>query len=227
MSLEKFRNYIKIRDKKCLITGYHHEECDVCHLVPLTICEQLQPNLMYDPNNGILLNTTLHRLFDKFKWTFDIYDWVQIKDQYYCKLLVNPNSNPKNSMINQYRNQYVPAPLECFPFMYIHYQIYVNHLLHGQISDANYKSLLNDDLIFKYLCQNPLPIEKLLKHEFLNFIKKNGLIKTKANHYPMHGILNRQTSTQQEDQYLIWWNYYPYQMQSWLKKNFLNRQTSI
>lgn len=70
----QFRQAIHSRDRSCLITKLNQFECDCAHIIPYTICDKYAKELIYDLRNGLFLSKNLHALFDKFYWTFDIYD---------------------------------------------------------------------------------------------------------------------------------------------------------
>ena len=57
----KFREAIIERDKKCIITGNGELMCQAAHIKPYCLCED---NEKFDPNNGILLDSSYHKLFD-------------------------------------------------------------------------------------------------------------------------------------------------------------------
>lgn len=59
---QKFRNQLERRYKQCIISGDDLEMCEACHIVPYSESEYEQ---MYDVNNGLLLTSSLHKLFDK------------------------------------------------------------------------------------------------------------------------------------------------------------------
>jgi hypothetical protein len=58
---QEFREKLIKLDKKCIISGDHSNECQACHIIPVSEKET------YNTNNGILLNLNLHNMFDKFK----------------------------------------------------------------------------------------------------------------------------------------------------------------
>lgn len=56
-----FRNKLKDRYKKCIITNTGDKCCDACHIIPFN---ESSPQEQYEVNNGLLLRTDLHKLFD-------------------------------------------------------------------------------------------------------------------------------------------------------------------
>ena len=136
----QFRQSIYFRDKRCLITKCDECECDACHIIPLYIYQKFNLPFQYDRKNGLLMTKSLHTLFDRFLWTLDIYD-LQIQDnKYRLKLLIKPNH--LNLSINHYQNQYINIPIECYPFMYIHYQMFIA---------TNYEIELNVPKLYNFI----------------------------------------------------------------------------
>ena len=62
---EEFKKAVKTRyNNKCIITGHDIVKCDVAHIIEFSKC--LTQYEKYDVNNGLLLSTEMHRLFDKY-----------------------------------------------------------------------------------------------------------------------------------------------------------------
>lgn len=57
----KFRNAIIERDKRCIITGMNANICEACHVIPYSLIDEKN---RFNPDNGILLECGLHKLFD-------------------------------------------------------------------------------------------------------------------------------------------------------------------
>lgn len=89
------------RYKTCIISKNTHDICDAAHIVPY--CE-LDDNKKYNVDNGILLRTDLHNLFDKKileinpntlivsfneKWLLDNKNYEQYNN---IKINIHPNS---------------------------------------------------------------------------------------------------------------------------------------
>ena len=64
----KYRNDLIKRYKSCIVTGKHASICEASHIIPFMECTNEQK---YDINNGLLLCSELHKLFDINKVTFD------------------------------------------------------------------------------------------------------------------------------------------------------------
>jgi hypothetical protein len=61
-----FSNFIKQRDKRCVITGkYNILECEACHIVPVKMGGS------YNIDNGLLINLIHHKTFDDNLWSIN------------------------------------------------------------------------------------------------------------------------------------------------------------
>lgn len=58
-----FRDNLISRYKKCIITGNGVDVCQACHIIPFSESKN------YDVNNGLLLDNSIHSLFDKYLLT--------------------------------------------------------------------------------------------------------------------------------------------------------------
>jgi hypothetical protein len=295
----QFRNAVCSRDQHCVVTKFDICECDACHIIPYSICEKYEWNFINDRRNGILLTKSAHTLFDRFYWTFDIYDIKcidmtcddsrksddekssespqlspnmspmsiesspmsigfspmstglssmstsfspmstglspmsidltpnsspksksrlktkfslnQTGPRYYCGLIISKNI--ANLTINNYRNQLVEIPIECFPFIYVHYQMYIannykNTLTYSEVPKL-YEEIIQHDSVFKYLNENEIPVDALINGQFRDHLIKNKIIRVKnRNEYFVNAVTDSQVIDGQE-YYKIWWDHYP------------------
>ena len=66
---KEYRESVReLYDRKCLITNYSYKRCEVCHIKPF--CESA-PEEQYNIYNGILLDCSLHKLFDLHLFSID------------------------------------------------------------------------------------------------------------------------------------------------------------
>ena len=92
MSQSQFRDALINKYKHCIITENSFEECEACHIVPHS------EEINYDINNGLLLNRSLHKLFDDYFWT--------IHPETMCVIISDKARNKKLSC-NQYENLFI------------------------------------------------------------------------------------------------------------------------
>jgi putative restriction endonuclease len=59
---QTFRKDLIDRYSNCIITGCNEIVCEACHIIPFSTCEDEDK---YSINNGLLLRSDLHNLFDK------------------------------------------------------------------------------------------------------------------------------------------------------------------
>lgn len=112
VSQSKFRNDIIKRDQKCIISGYHLDECDAAHIIPHSISKS------YNRSNGILLNRCLHKLFDDYDFSINP-DTKRIEIR----------QESTNKSINAYRNKEILIPDECINNIRWHYQNFLNQII--------------------------------------------------------------------------------------------------
>ena len=60
---DNFRKQLINKYKKCLISGNGELVCEACHIKPYVLSNDDEK---YDINNGLLLDSTHHKLFDRF-----------------------------------------------------------------------------------------------------------------------------------------------------------------
>ncbi len=90
----EFRQKIVTRDKYCVITMCHSDMCEACHIIPYSECNECEK---YDINNGLLLESGIHKLFDKYSWSINpITQHIEISST-----LLNDKSY---ELINKYNN---------------------------------------------------------------------------------------------------------------------------
>jgi hypothetical protein len=231
MSINQFRQSVYLRDKHCLVTGVDENECDAAHIIPHNICDKYAPQFSHDTKNGLLLNKCDHTLYDRFYWTFDIYDLkCETKGRYKCRLIVNKTG--KNLTIKQYQEEYIEIPLECYPYLYVHYQMYIIHnYREGKVlnMDQEYQHLLFKDRVFRYLRLNQTPVHHLMNNTFRQFITQHHLIRKKHHkdeHY-VNAIIRHRTEDDDETYYLIWWDHLPKYESTWEPEKNLTQKSLV
>lgn len=99
---DTFRKELIERYKKCIITNAIEEICEACHIIPHSICEEKDK---YNVNNGILLRSDFHKLFDKGLLNIDFENSIIILSQ---KIMQDENMidyhKYQNKKINIHKN---------------------------------------------------------------------------------------------------------------------------
>lgn len=215
----QFRESVCKRDRRCLITRFDQRECDACHIIPSRLCSKYNLPFAYSQRNGILLTKSLHTLFDQFIWTFDIYDitFDENKKKYKSKIIISPGH--RNLSIHNYKNLYGYFPIECFTFMYVHYQMFILHNFkkvrkNPQTIENSYCSILRYDPIFKYLYENEIPVQYLINKDFKNFLLNQGVTQLSQ----INAIVKHKNY---QEKYFVWWNHLPYSDCSWEEQSNL------
>ena len=95
----QFRKSVINHYKKCIISGLNVKRCEVAHIKPFSQCDI---NEKYDPNNGLLLDSGLHKLFDRYEFSINPETYMLVTkmddddlglDEYQNKILnIEPNS---------------------------------------------------------------------------------------------------------------------------------------
>jgi predicted restriction endonuclease len=115
----KFRKEVKARyNNKCIISEVSVERCDVAHIIPFSECNEINK---YDINNGLLLDTALHRLFDKYYFS------INPKTN---KIEVNMNlKNLEDLCIKDYNNKHIEVFENSKKYLEKHYKEYNKYLI--------------------------------------------------------------------------------------------------
>lgn len=111
----EFRKQIIERDKHCIITNSNSAMCDACHIIPFSECND---NDQYNINNGFLLNSGLHKLFDKYLWSINPYTQT-------IKVHNDILHDESYTQINIYHNKVISYNNEIFPFLLKHYETFL------------------------------------------------------------------------------------------------------
>ena len=110
-----FRKSVLMKYDRCLITNYGVRRCEIAHIKPFSVCND---NEKYDHNNGLLLDSSIHKLFDKYEFTIDPETFEMIvKD------------DPDNDLgLNEYNGKKLDISLDSREYIRYHYNEYINRL---------------------------------------------------------------------------------------------------
>ncbi len=90
-----YRNEIIKRFNNCILSNMHYDVCEAAHIIPFSDA----PNEdCYNIDNGLLLNSILHKLFDKYDWS--------INPETYCIEIFN-KSPPIYNIMKEYEGKYI------------------------------------------------------------------------------------------------------------------------
>lgn len=221
--MSNFRRAVHRRDRNCLVTHYNRCECEVCHIIPRTICKKYAPQFTYSPHNGLYMSSSIHTLYDQFVWTFDIYDVKYDATTMEYSMAVIANAHCKNTSIQPFVGQYIQVPIESYPFLYIHYQIFtIYNYEQTDNREHIYQELLEEDRVFNYLVNNPLPVDHILSHTMGQHLINQGQLDhpSDTDHQYINTILKRHNN-----EYLVWWDYLPQSEASWEPVECLTEQS--
>lgn len=112
--------------QKCPITHGHITYCDNAHIIPKHVCEGLGvQSFITDINNCILLHCGLHRSFDNFKWTFDVFSCKEINTTLVSIEILESCVDPDKIGMKMRVNTII-IPKNILPFLWVHYMVYLN-----------------------------------------------------------------------------------------------------
>lgn len=110
----EFKKYLIERDKHCIITKSDINICDICHIIPHCDCHG---NIKYDINNGIILESGLHKLFDKYLWSINPQTkLIEIKPH-----ILNDTSY---ELLNKHHNKYIDFDNSITTTLQHHYNMF-------------------------------------------------------------------------------------------------------
>ena len=101
-----YRDAIITRYNRCVVSDMCVEVCEAAHIIPFSRCEN------FDIDNGLLLNSILHKLFDKYYWS--------INPSSLC-IEINKVSTDIYNILKLYENKHIKI-LSCFPETIINLQ---------------------------------------------------------------------------------------------------------
>ncbi len=190
---------LKLFKQKCPITNFFFNECDVCHIIPQSVNNTFKDNVY----NCILLSSSLHRLFDTFMWTFDVFSAVENEKGFInISLIASPSLKIKYSILGLFHKTTIQLPIQCLPFLYAHYRVffiknYTNH--NDKFTDKELFDEYSNDSNFKNATPKYFQSQS---HTCKNYV---AIIDSKNNYYK------------------IVWEYKPFEMASWININDVNQ----
>ena len=187
---------LKIFGGKCAVSKNSRLECDLAHVIPKAISTKYQN----DTNNCLILSSSLHRLFDNFLWTFDVFS-VEESSNVLCKLgiIISHKISKVKTLISQYNNVKVELPTSMIPFLYCHYRVFFiqNYTTYNKnwTVKQQYEYYMDDS---NFSCAS---------------IKKFSSVNKKKRYISIVG----HDKTLQN--FLVVWQYKPYSESTWIKRS--------
>ena len=136
---------------------------EAIHIIPRFICQHLEYNdLILNSYNGLLMTNTLHAEFDRYYWSFDIYNITYIDDKWITlPIVINPNYRRK-LLIHSYKNDRIKVPCESIAFLWVHYQIFLTYNFSKMTQNITelYRDILNSRQ-FDIIYNNPQMINTI------------------------------------------------------------------
>tara|TARA_R100001163_G_C5068434_1_gene208707 strand:- start:5231 stop:5971 length:741 start_codon:yes stop_codon:yes gene_type:complete len=194
-------NLDKIYNSKCIISDYKTSQKN--HIIPRFFCKyhKKYANLEYCPNNGLILTDTLHREYDNYIFSFDIYQFKYCdkqgntnKDIEYVEIpiIVASNYQKGNYMINDLiHNKNIKSVIvkaSSISYLWVAYQVFLskNYLLINNIKDEYLKYIEHPlfEMLFNVFDPvNPNPDFIIKINEYLNNSAFQGSVIMKSRNY--------------------------------------------
>lgn len=121
---EKFRKELIKRDQTCLLSKLCYEVCEAAHIVNKEwLCKKEKKGIRFDKCNGILLNSNLHKEFDRYYWSVDVTEAcnknIANVRHMECPILLYPPALTKKDLGMQleiFKYDTIKMPTECINF---------------------------------------------------------------------------------------------------------------
>lgn len=128
---DKFCTSVKKKDVVCVLSGLDNIQCEAAHIVPLNgdygQTNYVNPNLLNDSANGMMLSKELHFLYDQFIWSINPNEYTETdtipKKRVYTIEIIS-NYREKNLSINNFKE--ITLRAECHHFIEIAYSIFIH-----------------------------------------------------------------------------------------------------
>jgi hypothetical protein len=155
---------LKNRGHRCILSGFVNvHELETAHIVPRSITRTLRSL----DSNVFILSSGLHALFDKFRWTFDLFEFVdtiQPNDKYFqCHVITV--DDPSNSSLAEIINIKHTIPIDHLPYLFLHYCVYlkVNYTLDADIPTLYQKYMITPIYLNLLTIKSTLQAQKLIQ----------------------------------------------------------------
>ena len=178
-SQESFRRELIKRDQHCILSGLSAEVSEAAHIVNKEYLKTDNKEIRFTKQNGILLNSCLHKEFDLHFWTVEI-DQEKWNKKMNEKNIVEIKFNIKlyppaikkklnNLKLDIFNYETITIPLGCVPFFNIR-----NKIVEQKFYNPNSYS---EELITKYIKKGFINNDFISEQEIISFNKEQGVKK--------------------------------------------------
>ena len=158
---EKFRKELVKRDQTCLLSKLCYEVCEAAHIVNKEwLCKKEKKGIRFDKCNGILLNSNLHKEFDRYYWSVDVTEAcdknsaninANIKVRHMeCPILLYPPALTKKDLGMQleiFKYDTIKMPTECLNFIEVRNKFIDTYIYNTNLySETDISSCLRKDI---------------------------------------------------------------------------------
>ena len=153
---EKFRRELIKRDQTCLLSKLCYEVCEAAHIVNKEWLCKKDKEIRFSKCNGILLNSNLHKEFDRYYWSINIsdackYDSSNLKGRHIeCPILLYPPALTKKGLGMQleiFKYDTIKIPVECLHFLEVRNKFIESYIYNTNLySEADISKCLRKDI---------------------------------------------------------------------------------
>jgi len=216
----QLRQLLLKKHKKCAISGWSNPlEIQMAHIIPKAIGHSIEYSDTDTETNCILLSNGLHALFDNFRWTLDIFSFLDLNvesDEYFRTTLLIKDPPPiGGSSISGCQNKLFNIPVQYFPSFYAHYYVYL------QSNYTNRKDTVN---MFQECVESPL-FRDLKTLNTVTALKEYLLSKRKDDEWQRNQpctIILDHTANKEGSLFKILWHLWPLSYYTWEPRSNLS-----
>jgi len=121
-----FRQKLISRDTSCLITSAPPIVCEAAHIVEVKNHKKHPEVDIYNKNNGLLLRSDIHKLFDLHYWTIypdEIIDLCEKTNSATFRIILNPHIIDVEYDFTELINKNITVPTKTIPYFKTRYKL--------------------------------------------------------------------------------------------------------
>ena len=162
--------------ESCVVSKMPSSYCDAAHIIPLNICNNNATS--YYVYNALLLVRAIHKEFDQYNFTFDIYNCdILLDGNIKTNIIINPFEK-KYLEVKKYRDNKIILPSNTLYFLIHHYFSFLKKIINSndvlnEFTKKNYNIYI--DIFLKKFINNISQISKINNNYYYDF-NNDGLM---------------------------------------------------
>ena len=146
---------------KCVISKMSSSHCDAAHIIPLNVCND--NSISYYIYNALLLDRPIHKEFDQYHFTFDVFNYQLISDNdIQLNIIINPFEK-KELEVKKYKYNLVILPYKTLYFLIHHFFSFFKKVIDKNEIISNFVKINYNKKINKFLDEFIKNISKIHK----------------------------------------------------------------